>query len=131
MVVNKKKLIYISHPSSGLEENTRAIENIIRILYSNDVLFDNYCFVSPVHCYGFMYNDVEYEKGIQFCLDLLDNCDGMLVFGDWKSSRGCNMEVKHCESNDIPYIIIGNKDDLISRLSTNLTNDIHNIMIHR
>lgn len=40
------------------------------------------------------------------CLDLLDRCDSMLVFGDWEHSRGCKAEVKYAKEYGIPYQIV-------------------------
>ncbi|MBO5388618.1 MAG: DUF4406 domain-containing protein [Lachnospiraceae bacterium] len=115
-----KKLVYISHPSSGLEENTKDIEKIIRTLYKDDELFDNFCFVSPVHCYGFMYHETEYYKGLSFCTDLLEHCDMMLVFGDWENSTGCTEEVRLCKELNIPYLILGHSDELDKHIKFNL-----------
>lgn len=119
MDTNKKELVYISHPSSGLEENTLDVEKIIRTLYGNNNLYDKYCFVSPIHCFGFMYHDVEYFKGLSFCTDLLKHCKIMLVFGDWTNSVGCKAEVELCRELDIPVIFIANSDKLINEIQDN------------
>lgn len=89
-----KRLIYISHPSSGLDENRLDIERIVKSLYSSDEIFNRYTFVSPVHCYGFMYADTEYNRGLQYCTDLLRLCDEVWIFGDYKNSRGCMAELQ-------------------------------------
>lgn len=123
-----KKLIYISHPSSGLKENTLDIEKIIRELYNSDELFNNFCFVSPVHCYGFMYNDTEYFKGLSFCTDLLEHCDAMLVFGDWKASKGCTEEVNLCKKLNIPYLIMGESSELKEQIDRGLRSTLHRII---
>lgn len=106
----KKKLIYISHPSSGLESNTRKVEDIIRNLYKNKEFRDKYCVISPIHNFGFMYNDewLSYDDGLNLCLDLLDSCDIMLVFGDYTNSKGCTREIEYCKENEINTIIVGN-----------------------
>ena len=89
-----KKLVYISHPSSGLVENTRKIEDIISTLYSYKEIRDKYTFVSPVHTYGFMYHTVDYETGLMFCTDLLEHCEEVWVFGEYTKSRGCKREIE-------------------------------------
>lgn len=101
-----KQLVYISHPSGGKPENTEKIANIVRKLYADDELFKQYCFVSPVHCYGFMYSEYEsdYIKGLTFCTDLLEHCDIMLLCGDWKNSRGCTHEREICIEKNIPFV---------------------------
>lgn len=116
MDTNKKDLVYISHPSSGLKENTLDVEKIIRRLYADNNLYSKYCFVSPIHCFGFMYHDVEYFKGLSFCTDLLMHCKIMLVFGDWTNSVGCKAEIDLCRELGIPVIFIDNSDKLDSEI---------------
>jgi len=96
-------LVYISHPYGGQENNMRKVENIVRTLVLEH---PENTYVSPIHCFGFMYHDVSYERGLDMCLNLLEKCDKMLVFGDWKSSRGCTAEVLFAEMHMIPYEIM-------------------------
>lgn len=118
--MNRKPLIYVSHPSSGLEENTRDIEKCIRAMYAKDEIYNNYCIVSPVHCYGFMYNDnpeLDYDyKGLSYCTDLLLHCDIMLVIGDWEKSTGCKEEVALAKEKNIPTLFVKDSDSLIKQL---------------
>ena len=81
--------IYIAHPFGGKDENKQKVERIIKKLIKKhpDILF-----VSPIHCTGFYYHDVTYEKGMEYCFKLLDMCDTLLLCGDWKHSTGCCME---------------------------------------
>ena len=95
-------MIYISAPYGGKKENKDRIEFIVKTL-SIERPFDT--FISPVHCWGFMYDTVAYNVGIRYCLELLDKCDFMMVFGDWRSSRGCRLEVEHAKINEIPFIV--------------------------
>jgi hypothetical protein len=97
-------MIYISHPYSGKEENKLKIEAIVRELVAKN---PGVTYISPVHAFGYLYNDVDYEAGLEMCLRLLDVCNKMLVFGDWKKSRGCTAEVLYCQQNFIPYEIAG------------------------
>lgn len=101
-----KKLVYISHPYGGNIENAKNIENIVKKIYESDRIYAEYCIVSPVHAFGFMYDAMDYDKGIGICLDMLGKCDLMLVFGNWESSRGCNKEIRYCKDNNIPYMIL-------------------------
>lgn len=112
--IQVKKLVYISHPSSGLEENTKDIEKIIRKLYSVDEIFNEYCFVSPVHNYGFMYHDVAYDRGLSYCTDLLYFCEEIWVFGDWKNSTGCKAEVELSYKLGIKVRFLGYSSELDS-----------------
>lgn len=94
--------IYISHPYGAKEENKQKIENTIRELAKAN---PENTYISPVHCFGYLYNDVDYEVGLTWCLDLLNVCNMMYVFGDWKQSRGCTAEVLYAEMRMIPYEI--------------------------
>ena len=95
--------IYISHPFGGKEENKYKIEAIIRELVRDN---PNNVYISPVHTFGYLYNDVSCEQGTAWCLGLLSICDIMWVFGDWEQSRGCNVEIDYCEVFGIRYEII-------------------------
>lgn len=102
-------MIYVSHPYGGLEENKLRIEEIIRELQR---LYPEEIFVSPVHCFGFLYDIVDYECGLNMCLELLCRCDSMLVFGNYMTSTGCKAEVKFAVDKDIPYAIVSEQYDL-------------------
>lgn len=98
----KTMLIYISHPYGGKKNNKNSIEKIVNEL---SIKNPENTYVSPIHCFGFMYDSVSYEHGLEMCLSLLSKCDKMLVFGDWKNSRGCTAEVLFAETYMIPYEI--------------------------
>ncbi|WP_066719937.1 DUF4406 domain-containing protein [Clostridium sp. Marseille-P299] len=98
-------LIYISHPYGGMESNRISVENIITELSEKH---PENTYISPIHCFGFMYDTVSYENGLEMCLNLLERCDKMLVFGDWKKSRGCTAEVLYAENLMLPYEVVGN-----------------------
>ena len=122
----KKPLIYISHPYGANKDNLLEIEEIVRALYKNDDMYDNFCFVSPVHCYQFLYTEYEsnYYKGLSFCTDLLKHCQLMLLFGDWESSKGCVVEKKMCDELNIPYIEIRTFEQFKELLQQSLLEDI-------
>ena len=116
----KKRMLYISHPSGGKEENTKDIEKVIKALCNNAEIVDNFCIVSPVHNYGFMYNELSYEDGLNLCLDLLEECDIALVVGDWRTSTGCKAEISFCEKHNKPCVMIGTSDTLIKEVNGKL-----------
>lgn len=97
-----KTTVYVSHPSKNLPENTDRIAEIIKKLHS---LYPDVLFVSPVHSFGFMYDEVSYNDGLDMCLWLLNKTDEMWVFGDWHNSVGCCCEVAYCQNNGIPWKI--------------------------
>lgn len=119
-----KKIVYISHPYGNSEVNKLHIEKIITSMCKSKKITAEYLIVSPVHNFGFMYDDVDYETGINFCIDLLGASDIMIVFGDWKSSRGCTMEVEHCLKTKKPYVVIEDEDpdNIYNKLSDMVKN---------
>lgn len=98
-----KKVVYVSHPSSGLPVNERRIAETIKILVKE---YPDILFVSPVHCFGFLYNELPWDEGMSQCIGLLNLCDEVWVFGDWQESTGCLYEVQYCKLHKIPYKII-------------------------
>lgn len=98
-----QKIIYISHPFQDNIENQYKVEKIIKILIKK---FPNILFISPIHTFGFLYKDVEYNVGLDMTITLLKKCDEMWVFGEWFNSTGCKKEIEACILHRIPYKII-------------------------
>ena len=105
-------LIYCSHKFGGSLENAKAAELKIKRLQLADP--DN-TYISPIHAFGFMYNDVSYEDGIEMCLDLLAKCDAMVILSE--ESRGVKVEIDYCHANKIP----------VFRPSENFEEDLHGL----
>lgn len=99
---DKKKLIYVSHPFQNKPENVKDIEHYITMW---ERTYKDCVFVSPVHCFGFMYEKMSYEDGLDWCLQLLSICDEMWVCGDYEHSTGCQAEIEFCKDHYIPYKI--------------------------
>lgn len=99
--------IYICREYGGKDENRQIVEDWIRyayLTYGSQFKEHSVTFVSPIHAFGFMYNMVEYEEGIRYCLELLNECDLMVTFGSWSMSRGCMIEKEMCRNKGIPII---------------------------
>lgn len=101
-------MIYCAHKYGGKEENKMEAEQKIRTLQSND--FEN-CYVSPVHTFGFEYNDYDYDTGMELCIDLLSVCDVLLVMS--KASKGVLREIEFAELVGMPiwYLDINEWED--------------------
>lgn len=89
--MNYEKVIYISHPSSGKRKNKIIVEKTIRKLVKQ---YPNYLFISPISCFDFLYKEVDYNKGLNYCLWLLEKCDEIWVYGDYLTSVGCKREIE-------------------------------------
>lgn len=93
-----KRKIYVAHPFQGLEENKTKVENIIKELSKEN---PNNVYISPIHTFGYMFNDVSYDIGMEWCLELLKSCDELLLCGDWVQSVGCCRELSFARDNNI------------------------------
>ena len=92
-------LIYCSHKFGGLLENAKAVEMKIKRLQLAD---PSNTYISPIHAFGFLYNEVDYLTGLNWCLELLSKCDAMMVLSE--ASRGVTREIEYCKDNNIPCI---------------------------
>lgn len=97
-----KVTVYISHEYGGKWRNKRKIGKLIKTLV---YLHPDKIFVSPVHCFGFLYKKVSYDRGMEMCLELLDRCNEMWVFGN--HSKGVKLEIGHCEETGMKYYTYG------------------------
>ncbi len=94
----KDRVIYIAAPYGGKEENKDKIERLIKELVH---LYPDCCFVSPIHCFGFLYDELDYEEGMEHCYTLLDLCSEIWIFGD---SKGTRLERAYAERYKIPIV---------------------------
>ena len=110
--MKNKSQIYISHPYGGKANNLAHLDKIMNKLilqYS-----ESHVFISPIHNYSFMtYSNNEYGKQLACCIDLLDKCDFMLIFGEWKDSTGCLAEIDYCKRNKKNYFILDDNLDIL------------------
>lgn len=82
--------IYVAHPYGGLEENKKKVENFIKKFKD----YDKIVLISPIHSFGWKYDSIDYEKGINECLSLMDSCSivAMPKFEKIVNSKGCLIE---------------------------------------
>ncbi|EJP32262.1 PF14359 domain protein [Selenomonas sp. FOBRC9] len=103
---------YLSHPFSGDETKNRAeAEAIQRELQEKypDVLY-----ISPIANFKAL-ESMEYYKIMMYCLCLLDYCDGIVMTGRYRESRGCMMELSHASQKGMPvYVYDGETYRLLS-----------------
>lgn len=93
-VAVEKKMLYISHPfltNGNADDNKKAVDKILADLvlkYGKE-----YVFISPIHNYGTLDGQLNYEHGLNLCLDLLRKCDGVIMCGNYFRSKGCKTEL--------------------------------------
>lgn len=96
-----KKLVwvYISHPYTGDEERNRAeAAEIQRLLQER---YPDMLFLNPIAMFGAL-ADMEYEQVMEYCLEVLRDCDMIVMSGEFMDSRGCTMEHAMARELGIP-----------------------------
>ena len=90
---------YLSHPFSGNEEKNRAAaEAIQRELQERS---KHVFYVNPLANFKALAG-MEYDKIMGYCLELLTRCDGVTMTGDYRSSKGCMIELAYAREYNIP-----------------------------
>ncbi len=115
-------LIYCSHKFGGKLENAKATELKIKRLQLTD---PKNTYISPIHAFGFMYNDMEYDVGLKLCIDLLAKCDIMIVLSE--GSRGVMREIDYCKANKIPYIKPSLRELMTCKVFRATKEDLHGL----
>lgn len=83
------KMYYVSHPYTGNEEQNK--KEARRITAKLKKTYPNYIFINPLDVFTYA-EDQPYGEILKQCLELLRECDGLILTGDWFKSRGCTVE---------------------------------------
>jgi hypothetical protein len=106
------KVVYICHEFGGKKENAEKVARLIELFVD---IYPNIRFISPIHAFGYLYDLVDYDTRIEYCLTFLDMCDEMWTFGSKSMSRGCMIEKEYCKKYKIPIIERGDYIDYRNR----------------
>ena len=93
------KRVYVAHPFCNNMAEKADVERIIRKLAKEH---PDVCYISPIHAFGYLYDDVPYLQGIEYCYSELRTCDTLLLSGHWDTSPGCLLEKAYAEKHGIP-----------------------------
>lgn len=91
-------MVYVAAPYGEKEENKNKVEMIIKALVREN---PEKTHVSPIHSFGHLYSDVDYDTGMGYCLELLSKCEEMILCKGWCNSRGCLIEKEYAENAKI------------------------------
>jgi len=97
------KAVYVAHPlRDNVTENVKKVTKICQGITEKGGVIP----LSPIHAFGFM--DPEGEQTFVFncCLRLLSMVDELWVFGDWRLSEGCRIEVDFARRLGIPVVFM-------------------------
>jgi hypothetical protein len=104
-----EKTVYLSHKYGGDKNNLKEVEEIIK---TQQKKHPNYMFISPIHMFGFLYNDMPYEDGLELCLYQLAECDEIWVTGEkWYDSTGVIKEIEYANAHKIDVLFVKNVED--------------------
>ena len=116
MNMNGMKWVYIVYPFQEKEENRKKIDQICRA-----VARMGYLPVSPVHTFSFSNNDIleERHQVLNLRQELVKVCDQAWLFGDWRQSEECRLEVRAAQGAGIlllDFEVVLTNFDKISKL---------------
>ena len=104
-----EKTVYVSHQYGGDKNNLKEVEEIIK---TQQKKHPNYMFISPLHMFSFLYNDMSYEDGLELCLYQLAECDEIWVTGEkWYDSTGVIKEIEYANAHKIDVLFVTNAED--------------------
>ena len=97
------KMMYISHPFTGNEEENAADAKDVK--KTLQLTYPNVCFVNPLDEFGD--NDkLDYCTALSLAMELLSRCDGVIFCRDWEKSTGCRAEMAYAKKTgmEIKYL---------------------------
>lgn len=104
-----EKTVYVSHKYGGNKNNLKEVEEIFK---TQQKKHPNYMFISPLHMFSFLYNDMSYEDGLELCLYQLAECDEIWVTGEtWYDSTGVIKEIEYANAHKIDVLFVTNAED--------------------
>jgi hypothetical protein len=99
---DKKTLVYISHPfltHGDAQDNLNKVSHILADLVLK--YKSNFVFISPIHNFGTLDGKLNYDDGLEICMDLLKHCDAIVMCGDYIHSNGCMTELEYAIKNGL------------------------------
>lgn len=82
-------IYYVAHTYSGDKNNIEKAKKITHDLQIKDLAN---CYVCPLSTFSHLeYGEIGYENEIELCLDILQNCDKLIVASE--ISRGVQAEI--------------------------------------
>ena len=98
------KSVYIAHPLRGnVNKNIERITEICKQIHGQGEIIP----LSPIHAFGFVDPAGDQTLVMKYCIKLLSIAEELWVYGDWKNSEGCQIEVCYAKSVGIPIRFMG------------------------
>lgn len=87
----KKPLISLVHPYGGSMENLESARALISALRSAS---KEYVFILPLDTMYYANLTHSRTEITEWCVNIMEHCDGIIVPCDWEDSPGCRAEVE-------------------------------------
>ena len=97
------KLVYVSFPYDGEEEQIKQVEVLIQDIIANDKKNDkkNIIYFSPLKAFRWV-KDIEEDDLLNWGLKILTTCDEIYVSPDYELSGNVNQEIAIAKILGIP-----------------------------
>lgn len=89
--------IYLSGPITG-QANYRRVFNEAKTILEAQGYKD---IINPAELCQVLPETYPYEKILNLCLDMLAECDVLVLLPGWQQSHGCGMEIGYARAMDL------------------------------
>lgn len=101
-------IYYIAHTYSGDKSNIEKAKKITHDLQVKDLAN---CYICPLLTFSHLeYGEIGYDAEMELCLDLLSNCDALIVASD--ISKGVQTEIDFAKLVKMEVYQLGENGDL-------------------
>ena len=95
------KMIYISHPYTGNERTNDYKARLIAAKLAEE--YPDIVFINPLAAMRHLrYTELPYETVLEQCIELLCCCEGIIMAGNWRDSKGCMKEYDFAKKVKFP-----------------------------
>lgn len=86
--MDKNKLYYLAHPYSNYGDPKQNVKESIRFQRRIKKLYG----ISTINPLTTIPESLKYDSAMDLCFKLVNLCDGVIMSGHWRMSKGCKLE---------------------------------------
>ena len=84
-------ICYVAHRYGGDKSNIEKANKITHDLQVKDLAN---CYICPLLTFSHLeYGEIGFDNEMELCLDILSQCDKLIVASDFSNSKGVQMEI--------------------------------------